>query len=95
MAALEALKRISSREDIEFLYEQFGGKIFLELEKSDILNYQIKIWKIFKGSKIYSEISFYEAMLAFFWSKLTLQLHSDEIFADVNVISNDIKKKYS
>ena len=92
MANLEALKRISSREDIEFLYEQFGTKISLELEKNDILNDQIKIWKIFKDSKIYSEISFYEAMLTFFCSKLTLQLHSNEIFANINDISNDIKK---
>ncbi|WP_156021159.1 DUF4135 domain-containing protein [Streptococcus ruminantium] len=92
MGSVEILKKLSDREDIEILYEQFGTKILLELEKTFSLDYEKKTWNIFHEGKVYNEVSFYESLLVSLWPEFTSFLKSMTIFDNVDVVLNNIKK---
>ncbi len=92
MGSVEIFKKLSDREDIEILYEQFGTKILLELEKTFSLDYEKKTWNIFHEGKVYNEASFYESLLVSFWPEFTSFLKSMTIFDNVDVVLNNIKK---
>lgn len=94
MGSVEILKKLSDREDVEILYEQFGTEILLELENTISLDYQKKTWNIFHQSKVYNEFSFYESMLVSFWPKFSSFLKSMQIFDNVDLVLNSIKKSF-